>query len=457
MHIIHVGNMGNKGTQALLVSDISIVREVIGGDVAFSVSTTNVEGVKELDSRFRLLLEAVVPPMVDVPYEKADLQAKKHGFSRDGLKYKVFAVFYLFYMFVQVFLCAFSAFLARFGVKVFYRSKSLACMKACDVVVSCSDENFKEISSLLPWNVYWVVTWWSMLISRTMEILVAKSLGKQVVMFPNSVGPFTTFVGRFLSKFALNSCTCVIVREPISYGILKSLGVKSPVILASDTTLLFDSQKCFSKDVSFGAGKFLGVSPGVYSQSLSREKFQEYILAHAEALDTAVAKYGFSVVFLPHYVSGFSNDDLEVSRLIYSRMKRTGQAFIVEAESAGEFKSLLSQMDIVLSSKMHPTVFAASSYIPVLCIAYDHKQTGFFESLGLSECVIPFGNVSCEALSSKIDYVWANREKIKAILEKRVPELKANVRRSIEVVIAPFAERAYSKIPVRKPVVKEIS
>lgn len=434
VHIIHVGPMSNKGTQGLLKSDISVIKDTIKSNVAFSVSTTDVEGVRRLN----LSLDAVLPPMVDIPYEKADLHARKFGFARASWRYKAFAIACLVCMFIQTILSAISVVFVKVGLKAFYRAEVLKHLKDCNIVISSSDENFKETASLLPLNIYWIVTWWSMLVSRTWEVLIANFLCKPVVMFPNSVGPFRTWIGRFLSRLALNNCCCILVREPISYGIVNSLGIKPPKILTSDTTLLF--KPTHDTVVNNPSHPVIGVSAGVYSHSLSEKDVYKYIAAHAKALDGAVEKHGFSVVFLPHYVSGFHYDDLEVCELILRQMKNKNRARIVNADTVDEFKSFLDQMDMVISSKMHPAVLATSGYVPTLCIAYDHKQTGFFERLGMIDCVLHIRNVSYQTLSSNIDYVWSRRDEIRVLLKERVSALQKGVRKAIKHAITPFAE-----------------
>lgn len=430
VHIIHVGNMANKGTQALLNSDVSLIRDVVGPNVEISVSTTDVEGVRKLD----LSLEAVFSPIIDIPYEWADYYARRFGFSRASWKYKVFALWSLFFMPVQMLLSVVSVIFVKHGLRPIFRSDLLQLVKGSSVVVSYSDENFKEGTSLLPLNIYWILTWWSMLVSRMWDVLVAKFLGKPVVMFPNSVGPFRTWVGRILAWLALSNFNVVLIREPVSYEIVESLGIGVQKILTSDTALLLDSSD--RNSVGGLSSPVLGVSAGIYSHSLSRNDVDRYIEAHARALDEAVRRYGFSVVFLPHYVSGFPSDDLEISKLILSRMKNKAQ--IVDASDVRTFKSLLGQMDIVVSSKMHPAVLAVASCVPTVCIAYDHKQVGFFERLCLRGCVLPVYAVSEEALLSRISHVWGMRDDIKAKLKERVPLLKADIKTAVERVLRSF-------------------
>ncbi|MFX1411671.1 MAG: polysaccharide pyruvyl transferase family protein [Promethearchaeota archaeon] len=434
IQIIHVGNMANKGTEALLKSDICVLQSLTNGQAAFSVSTTDIEGVK----RLKLPLNAVLPTMIDIPYEKADTSAKKLGFSRANVKYKVFAIGSLVFMLFQALMSAGSAISVKLGLKGFYRADVLKNIKDSDVVVSYSDENFKETASFLPLNVYWVLTWWSMLFSRVWDVLTAKYLGKHVVMFPNSIGPFRTGIGRLMARLALNSCDHVLVREPISYEVVNSLGVGCKTVLTSDTTILLPGKASFSLD---GVSRpLIGVSPGFYAHSLSEEGVEKYISEHAKLLDIAVEKYGFSVVFLPHYVRGFGYDDLEVSKLIMGRMSNKERARILELDSAEAFKSALGCMDMVVSSKMHPAVLATSCYVPTLCIAYDEKQSGFFRLLQLGDCVVSIRDFTCARLSLKLDFVWRRKKEIRASLKKKIPVLQQNVREAIRYVLIPFLE-----------------
>ena len=432
IHIIHVGNMANKGTQLLLISDVSVIREIVGDDVSISVSTIDVEGVKRLD----LPLDKITPPLIDIPYEKADFYARKFGFHRGSFKYKMLALAYFLLTFIQVPVSAFSILLSKVGLKPLYRAESVKCMKECDLVISYSDENFKETASMLPLNIYWILAWWSMLISRTWEVVAARLLSKPIVMFPNSIGPFRTFLGRLFAKVALNNCYTILVREPFSYKVINSLGVRAHKILTSDTSIIFGASATTSYNKP--SKVMIGVSPGIYTFSLSRKMMQNYISSHAKALDEVIDKYGFSVVFLPHYVTGFALDDFEVSELIARNMKNREKTEIVNARSVEEFKNWISQMKIVVSSKMHPAVIAASVHVPFLFIAYDYKQTGFASSLGLEDCVLSIRDISYEKLFAKIEYVLKNIEVIEGLLKKRVPELQRHVKDSIAFALAPF-------------------
>lgn len=432
IHIIHAGNMNNKGTQALLSSDVLVLREIVKNELSISVSTTDVEGVKRLN----LPIAAVLPTLLDVPYEKADRLTKRFRIPRSSVKYKVFAVYALLLFFAQTMLTLASLVLRKLGLPGIYRKEIFERIRESDLVLSCSDENFKETASLLPLNVYWILTWWSMLFERTVEILVAKSLGKPIVMLPNSVGPFRTWIGRFLSRLSLNKCSAIIVRDPISYGIVETLGINCRKYLTSDMALLFKPRK---KEITESVDHpIIGVCPGIYSFSVSKHEIGRYVTGHARALDAAIEKHGVRILFLPHYVSGFEYDDFEISQLILESMKNKEHARILKANSLDDFKLMINQMDIVVSSKMHPAVLAVSGYVPAISVVYDHKQTGFFKDLGLSEYTVRLQHASRDELSSKIDKAWSDRKEIVGLLKARVPQLQETVRNTVKIAIAPF-------------------
>jgi colanic acid/amylovoran biosynthesis protein len=341
-------------------------------------------------------------------------------------------------MFLQTEVALISSVMLKLGLGSPFRANAMNRFKDCDLVISCSDENFKEAASLLPLNIYWAITWWSILFERTLEISFARTFGKPVIMFPNSVGPFRTWVGRFLSRLSLNSCNRILIRDSISYKIVESLGIRSPSVLTSDTALLYDCDGDNQKrNLSHPT---VAVCAGIYSNSLLAREVFAYISHHARALDLSIEEFGFDVVFLPHYVTGFECDDFEISKLIVQKMKNRDRARIFNLKTVNEFKSMLNQMDMLISSKMHPAILGTSGYVPTLCIAYDHKQVGFFERLGMADCIIPIRELSSEGMLSKIRSVWTNREDLKISLQRKIPELQESVTEAIKSAMSPFLE-----------------
>jgi colanic acid/amylovoran biosynthesis protein len=420
--------MNNKGTQALVSSDVFVIKEIVNGS-SVTLSTTDVDGVERLN----LPVEKVLPPVVDLPFDKADQLSKQFGFERGSVSYKILTLAMFILMVFQTVLLFFSIVLRKAGLRAFYRSEVIEHIKNSNLVISHSDENFKETASLLPLNVYWILTYWSMMASRTLDVMVARFFNRPVIMFPNSLGPFKTWIGKFLSRLSLKSCEYILIRDPISFEIVRGLKIDTPKILTYDTALLFRQNE--GKSIKNFPRPLIGVSAGIYSHSLSKSEVENYILAHAKALDAVIEKYGFFIVFLPHYVGGFRNDDLFVSNLILDKMKNKSRTQLILTKNVSEFKQYLDQMDMVISSKMHPAVLACSGYVPTLCIAYDHKQTAFFQNLGMLDLVLNIRQISYEKLLSKITLVWDRKTLFEETLRKEIPKWQRHIKMNIERVV----------------------
>jgi len=431
IHFLHVGHMSNKGTQGLFKTDVTYLKNMLTDDVSISVSTTDIEGVKKLN----LTLDFVLPSLIDIPYERADSFAKKHKITRESYLYKLVALIFLLYMPIQAILSLISAYFIKLGLPGIYRNNVLKSMFYSDLIISSSDEIYKETSSLLPITIIWRITWWSMLFSKGWDVFISKIFNKPIIMFPNSVGPFKTRLGRSIALFALRRYELIIVREPISFDVVKSLELPSKLILTTDMAVLFAEGK-ESRD--WVPRNEIGVCPGIYSRALSEDRELDYIITHARVLDKIIEKYGMRVKFVPHYISGFKNDDLDISKKIQENMKFKEHTELIITDSVDDFRSILLKFDLVISSKMHPAVFSTSGYVPTICVAYDHKQIGFFNILDMSEFVISLQNINYSIMLNKIEKMIDHLEDIQVKLYKKMINLKEKQRKAIKEVILQY-------------------
>jgi polysaccharide pyruvyl transferase WcaK-like protein len=139
----------------------------------------------------------------------------------------------------------------KIGFEPFYQSKILNYIKKSDIIISCSDENYKEGSSLYALNIFWLLTWWSLLFSRTVDVSISTMFKKRVILFPNSVGPFKTSVGKLLAKLTFKKFSYILLRESISYEIVKKMNLNSKIILTGDAALLYEANNPLITTSSF--------------------------------------------------------------------------------------------------------------------------------------------------------------------------------------------------------------
>jgi polysaccharide pyruvyl transferase WcaK-like protein len=116
-------------------------------------------------------------------------------------------------------------------------------------------------------------------------------------------------------------------------------------------------------------------------------------------------------------------------------MKNKGRTQILLARNVSEFKNYLDQMDMVISSKMHPAILACTGYVPTLCIAYDHKQTAFYQNLGMPDFVLNIRLVTYERLLAKIAFAWEHRTLFQDTLRTKIPKWQSHVYAHIENLV----------------------
>ena len=414
--------MNNRGTQALISSDVNSINKIFNNNVDIIISTSDISGVEKLG----LNIKEITGTLIDIPFEKSDELIRKKGEVKRGIKYTGFSLFYFIRMFFQLFLVFISTILIKNGFKPIYQSKILNYIKRADIIISCSDENYKEGSTLYSLNLIWLLTWWSLLFSRTVDVSISTMLKKRVVLFPNSVGPFQTSIGRLLAKLSFSQFSFILLREAISYDIVKKMNLNSKKILTGDAALLYEAGNANDYKKK-SAHPIMGISAGFYSGILSRKETENYIIAHARLIDYSIKKYHMEVRLLPHYVSGFENDDLDISKKIYEKCSNKDNVVIITTESLKTFKNELNSLDLHISSKMHPTILATSNLIPAISVAYDHKQIGFYNNFNLEGMAIPLKGLTYEDLRDVFDYVWTNRIRIRKTLEEKVPALQQSI------------------------------
>ena len=235
IHIIHVGTVTNKGTYALLKAEISELKRIYG-DPYISVSTTDVETLKDLEPSLK-----IVSPLVNIPFERADSVATKNKKSRKSWIYKLYLLASTLLVGLQAAFSLISSLLLKARINSFYHTETLDSIKEADLIVSTADENFKEGSMHFDYNITWRLTWWFILFSKSWCILISKKIFKKpVLVFPNSVGPFRTKFGRFITRSALNNVDFILLRENLSLTFLRDLGVTTPSIMTTDIAILLD-------------------------------------------------------------------------------------------------------------------------------------------------------------------------------------------------------------------------
>jgi colanic acid/amylovoran biosynthesis protein len=292
---------------------------------------------------------------------------------------------------------------------------------ASDLIVDISGDSISENYGLLVG------------VSHLMPLLIGTVLGKKVVVYGQSIGPF-----RLLPRFAgyvLNRTRLITVRERLSMRLLERLRINRPrVELTCDPAFLMEEtggeerMKLLGREgLHPGAGPLLGVNasplhghkvsgmpPGPVSQAFLRKV--------ARACDRWIAGLGCTLVLLPHVTGPDPGKDergtvMELYRLI--RDKERVRPILTDYPTQ-DMKGIVSAMDLFVGVRMHANIAALSSGVPTVSLAYSHKAPGIMSMLGQDKWVLDIHRFGEEDLARTVEAAWAartaTREKLRSIL-----------------------------------------
>jgi len=288
--------------------------------------------------------------------------------------------------------------------------------------------------------------------------LVAKKLGKKVVMLAGSPGPFSNEDTKQLALKVYKEFDLVTNREPISTKLLEKEGfdVSKTHSLACPAFLFEPAQgpeidKLLARE---GLVKDCRQVP-VVGFILCGWNFEEgpfdkwprddsdYI-KFAENVEYLTETLGARVCLMSHS-NGFDippapfelkhGRDYPIIKQLQSVIEKRGIAKNVFAldgiYDTWQTKAIVGSFDMLVSGRVHAAVAGLSQNVPTVIIDYGHepkahKLLGFATVAGAQDYVADPSNG--DDLKVKIEKCWSNRSSYKSMLEKKIPEVKATAK-----------------------------
>jgi colanic acid/amylovoran biosynthesis protein len=351
---------------------------------------------------------------------------------------------------------------AKFNLKILINNKKLREYSSADVIIHLGMDLYSDDFGSRT------------IIEHSKDILLGVILGKPVVMWAESIGPFKSSITRYLAKFTLNRVSLITVREEISKGHLDKVGVnKPPIYITADPAFLTDPapenyvQMILEKEgLSDSKRPLIGMCltylpsrvvrksrkftfmeliyrklqyilpEGLFKvilRAASQTRFYStagikqniYINVMAQVADYLVERLNATVVLMPHLQGiGLLVTDRAIHEEVWHQTKHKDKIRLVAYEyTAQEIKGIIGQCELFIGGKMHSNIAALSQCIPTVGLAYSYKFRGIMEMLGQQNYVC--SNIIFDEVISKVIDAWNRREEIKTDLESRLKDVRA--------------------------------
>lgn len=262
-------------------------------------------------------------------------------------------------------------------------------------------------------------------------MMLAKKLGKPVMLYAQGIGPVRGAMAKGAMRHIGNMVDLITVRDAGSRLELASLGIVKPAIHVTADPVLALHQ------VDKGIGRAIlrrrnleGTAPLVGISVREWKDWSHYKSVIAEAADRLAADQGAKIVFLPMQWP----DDIDAARKVQSRMRQPA-TLLADEYTTSELLSLTGNLNLLIGIRLHALIFAALMHVPMAGISYDPKIDRFLETLAET----PAGslqNVTVDSLLAKIRALWPEIHQPNRQREEKIARLRDKAFNNAELALA---------------------
>lgn len=296
-------------------------------------------------------------------------------------------------------------------------------IKRADIVFDIGGgDSFTDIYGPKRFGTIWLTKWRSVL------------AGKPLILSPQTVGPFESTWARTMARYIMNRAQLVVTRDAPSTAFLNELGVTADMMEVTDVAmgLPYDPPKPRTDDkVRVGLNVSGLMFSGGYTQDNQFGLKDDYPTLIRRIIAWFAARPEVELHLVGHVQSKDQplEDDHRVSEALAAEFP--GTVLSPWFKSPSEAKTYIADLDFFMGARMHATIAAFSSNVPVIPMAYSRKFAGVFNTLGYPH-VADCKTESADAIMARIEAGYENR----AALKTEVVEAMTRVNAKLDAYVA---------------------
>jgi colanic acid/amylovoran biosynthesis protein len=286
-------------------------------------------------------------------------------------------------------------------------------------------------------------------------------LGKKLILFPQTFGPFKGSFARRIARYIISHSEFVYLRDKKSIDDARKLlpaSQASKVRFCFDVGFLLKPEAKPSYDNSWiAAAKAnnrplvgFNVSGLLYSGGYTgKNEFglkADYRVLVEKMINFLVREKSAAVALVPHVLTenlpgGPGEGDDAVCREIFTRLesKYPGQIFFAGADfTSSQVKNVIAQCDFFTGSRMHACIAALSQGVPAVAISYSDKFVGVLETIGMTEAVADPRKLDENQILQIIGEAFDRRESSRRHLLTVIPEVQTKAIATLGDAISPY-------------------
>lgn len=178
----------------------------------------------------------------------------------------------------------------------------------------------------------------------------------------------------------LNRYALIVVREKLSYDLLRSKGIRTEVVLAPDPAFALPVE-----DTPWPDGREHKNVIGINISHFATGRADDLgLINYRELIHWILRNTDMEVALIPHVVfpTDPGNNDILDSRRLMEQVGPSHRVFLVEESlNCCQLKSLISKCRLFVGARTHATIAAYSTGVPTLVLGYSNKSIGIARDL----------------------------------------------------------------------------
>lgn len=282
-------------------------------------------------------------------------------------------------------------------------------------------------------------------------------MGKQLVLLPQTLGPFRSTGSQRIARFILRRATLVYARDYKSLAMIEPLVglgfARQKYSFSYDLGFVLDS--CAPSQISVHGMSLdkvvdlplvgLNVSGLLYMGGYSTKNMFGLRLSYSELMDRLIdfmiTNKNTRVLLIPHVFGADPENDVAACEKVFTALSpRYGDrlGLLRGSFDQSEVKHVIGHCDFFIGSRMHACIAALSQCVPCVPIAYSDKFLGVIGSIGIGDIdgigplVADARKVDTDQLLEVVDRCYENRTLLRNLLQQKMPA----VRRSTLAILA---------------------
>lgn len=285
-------------------------------------------------------------------------------------------------------------------------SKSKA-FEGCDYIIDlCGGDGYTDNYGMIR------------LFAESVPVYMAKSKKIPILFAPQTIGPFKTKIGKKVAHHTLKKLQHLFVRDSSSFECCTKLKLKNITSQVIDVAfaLPFKKQKVASDRIKVG----INISGLLYNGGYNRNNYFGLSFSYKEFIDRLLALLTSDETYEVHLIPHVNSDTVEIDddyRVCQKIAEENSKLILAPRfDSPVDAKCYISGMDIFSGARMHSTIGAISSGVPVIPVAYSRKFNGLYNTLEYPYLIDAKADITLEeAIKQFCNYINEREQMMEAV------------------------------------------